>query len=527
MTTPATSTPTPTSTSLEFRFPAGRYHATPWGHQVNEGAVEWPSSPWRLLRAFLATWHHKAKHEIPPEVITALIESLGSVLPEFELPDATAGHTRHYMPDYSGKKPPKVFDTFAHVATGQALHVSWPVSLPQEQKEALNTLAERMNYFGRAESLVQITPSKNAFTPNAFPISEDCTLNSDQEIVRLLAPYSASEYHAWRDGFQISSTKNRKKGSGKSSKTADIPKSLFRALQVDTSDWKNAGWNRPPGSRWIFYARPRRVFETQSIARVTERASTTAPKVACFRLSSNVLPSIREAISVADRFHRSLIKYSNGDPVFTGRSPDGSPLQEHHHAHIFCEPASSGPFLQQVTVFAVDGFIGKARRAVENLRRVWGRGGHDIKIVLTYLGAEEGADKVSTLFGNFSEWHSLTPFIPTRHPKTYRNGQPKLDDNNGLQIGSPEHDLRRLLALGDLPNPTSVEPIDRCPHPGANLRWLQFLQNRKHGNGRRATNQSGSGFHLTFPKGIPGPLAFGYGSHFGLGLFAPVIEKER
>jgi len=40
---------------IELRFPAGRYHATPWGSHVNEGAVEWPPSPWRLLRALIAT----------------------------------------------------------------------------------------------------------------------------------------------------------------------------------------------------------------------------------------------------------------------------------------------------------------------------------------------------------------------------------------------------------------------------------------------------------------------------------------
>jgi CRISPR-associated protein Csb2 len=39
--------------TLRLRFPGGRYHATPWGHHVNEGQVEWPPSPWRLLRALM------------------------------------------------------------------------------------------------------------------------------------------------------------------------------------------------------------------------------------------------------------------------------------------------------------------------------------------------------------------------------------------------------------------------------------------------------------------------------------------
>ena len=44
-------------TTLAFRFPLGRYHANPWDRAVNEGATEWPPSPWRILRALVATWH--------------------------------------------------------------------------------------------------------------------------------------------------------------------------------------------------------------------------------------------------------------------------------------------------------------------------------------------------------------------------------------------------------------------------------------------------------------------------------------
>ncbi len=33
--------------SIAIQFSAGRFHATPWGHHVNEGLPEWPPSPWR------------------------------------------------------------------------------------------------------------------------------------------------------------------------------------------------------------------------------------------------------------------------------------------------------------------------------------------------------------------------------------------------------------------------------------------------------------------------------------------------
>jgi CRISPR-associated protein Csb2 len=41
--------------ALAFTFPAGRYHATPWGRHVNEADVAWPPEPWRILRTLVAT----------------------------------------------------------------------------------------------------------------------------------------------------------------------------------------------------------------------------------------------------------------------------------------------------------------------------------------------------------------------------------------------------------------------------------------------------------------------------------------
>jgi len=145
-------------TVLELRFPAGRYHATPWGRHVNEGAVEWPPSPWRIVRALVATWYLKARkdEEIPERTIRALADAL-SQPPVFRLPRATTAHTRHYMPYNEGKneKTTKVFDTFVQLPVRDAILVAWDVALPAEQLAALQTLAGRLGYFGRAESLVE------------------------------------------------------------------------------------------------------------------------------------------------------------------------------------------------------------------------------------------------------------------------------------------------------------------------------------------------------------------------------------
>jgi CRISPR-associated protein Csb2 len=124
------------------------------------------------------------------------------------------------------------------------------------------------------------------------------------------------------------------------------------------------------------------------------------------------------------------------------------------------------------------------------------------------------------LFGASKVWRSLTPFVSTRHPKTHRDGRPKLDAD-GWPVGSPAHDLRRLLAEAGKSLPVKLEPLDALPVGSRHLRPLEFQTDRIHGEGRRG-GQTGAGFTLTFADAITGPLALGYAAHFGLGLFVPV-----
>ena len=70
--------------ALRFRFPAGRYHATPWGRNVNEADVAWPPEPWRLLRALIAAYWRKGDHaRWPEEVLAHLIDALAETPPEY------------------------------------------------------------------------------------------------------------------------------------------------------------------------------------------------------------------------------------------------------------------------------------------------------------------------------------------------------------------------------------------------------------------------------------------------------------
>lgn len=516
-------------TILELRFPAGRYHATPWGRHVNEGAVEWPPSPWRLLRSLIATWYLKARGDVTEEVLRRLMASLSSQLPQFHLPPATNGHTRHYMPIVSGKneKTTKIFDTFIQVATTDAVLIAWDQELPEDQLSALRLLAGRLGYFGRAESLVeaQVRDDIAAIRVNARPMEEDEDISKETVLVRLLVPQSPAEYEIWRNEFMAVNGTSKKaafRGSpGKTVQAPEIPADLFKALHADTGDLQAAGWNLPPGATYLNYVRSSKAFSPAARIR---KPSTKQPTVARYAVVSTVAPRITQAVSVADRVHKSLCSFLPKDSpsaqVFSGKDADGKPLPGHKHAHIFCEANGPRDAITHITVTATMEFDENARQALRQLNKVWGHDQHDIRLVLIGLGSPETFPDCK-LFGSSKVWRSATPFVSTRYGKIHKNGTPKFDSTNNVQIGSASHDLQRLLTI-EVKTQGAVVTKEKevVLSSGKTLRCLQYQTRRSEGNGSRGNGDSGS-FTIEFSEEISGPLALGYGSHFGLGLFVP------
>ena len=519
-------------TVLELRFLAGRYHATPWGRHVNEGAVEWPPSPWRIVRALVAAWYLKARtdEEIPEPVMRALAASL-SEPPVYRLPRATTAHTRHYMPYNEGKneKTTKVFDTFVQLSVRDAVLVAWDVSLQAEQLSALQRLAECLCYFGRAESLVEarVLPSVNSIESNAEPLAEGALLPPKAELIRLLAPMTPAGYDKWRVDFIAANMPagNEKKDGVKGAKTPEVPDSLFVALHADTSELRSAGWNLPPGALFVNYIRPENAF--LHVSKPCSPRHRTLPTVARYAVVSAAAPSITQAVSVAGRVHDALCKWSDrgegSSMVFTGVSDDGKPNTGHRHAHVLCEANGQRDEITHVVIWAQMGFDDAASLALRSLNKVWGHGGHDIRLVLHGIGQPLDFEDC-TLFQKAKVWRSLTPFVSTRHTKTFRDGRPKIDAS-GWQVGSPAHDLLRLLAECPQGVDAKISQFEEREHPlhfgNRHLRSLQFQTVRRDGGGKRGDSH-GNAFTIEFSEPVNGPLAFGYGAHFGLGLFVPV-----
>lgn len=516
---------------LELRFPAGRFHATPWGRHVNEGAIEWPPSPWRLLRSLIATWHLKANTDVSMKTLRALIGTLATHAPQFHLPRATNGHTRHYLPIIEGKneKTTKVFDTFIQLSPNESVLIAWDLDLPADQLTALQILAHRLGYFGRAESLVEAR-LRDDIEVNAVPLAENTPLPPGTELVRLLAPLTPAKYDSWRTAFKIENTppdseSTKKKTKSKKAKGAEIPSDLFHALHADTGDLQAAGWNLPPGAALVNYSRPANALAPAP--RTPRKDRLSEPTVARYEIVSTVQPRITHAVSVADRVHRSLCKWSDqgqgSSQVFTGKDTEGRPLPGHRHAHVFCETNGPRDAITHITVWARQGFDDAARLALRRLNKVWGHEGHDIRLVLIGIG-EPASFPDCTFFSTSRTWRSLTPFISTRHVKTFRDGRPKTDETNGWPIGSAAHDLLRFLGLDPRTAGAVIrqEKVITLPNQRT-LRSLQFQTQRPRGEGSRGNGNAGS-FVIEFPKPLTGPFALGYGAHFGLGLFVPAMK---
>ncbi len=224
------------SVSIALSFPGGRFHATPWGHHVNEALPEWPPSPWRFLRALVAVW----KRKLPPKQYDAAVEAMLSELaktqPAFALPPATLGHTRHYMPTH--EKPKMVFDAFVSLAHSAQVVFHWAdVNLSDEGKGTLSLLLSQLGYFGRAESWcaarLLTEPEFDAARINCKPGTE-----SGQESVRVLAV----DPEKW-SGWDFTDKKI----------VAPDPK---WNLLAETADLHLERWSDPPGAKWVTYSRP-------------------------------------------------------------------------------------------------------------------------------------------------------------------------------------------------------------------------------------------------------------------------------
>jgi CRISPR-associated protein Csb2 len=561
--------------ALVFRFPAGRYHATPWGRNVNEADVAWPPEPWRILRALIATYWRKGNRERWSEDdLAALIEALAERPPVYRLPEfAVHAHTRHYMPIGEIKKGREnttlVFDAFARLPADAEIVAAWPeLTLPAPLFELADDLARGLGYLGRAESWADCEARAEwDGAPNCLPEGMDGADTDDRQPVRLIAPYAAADYAAQRGRLhtefdererQNAITKGKKPPTSKALATAcnkafgaTLPARLVDALALDTSDYQRFGWSRPPASREVIYFRRPLGPALRSFRRNSVTDDPARFTVARFVLAGRPRPRIEDAVKIGELMRLAALAQfgwakdeasgrwrPKAPPLISGRDAQNRPLKDAEHRHAFWLPedADGDGEIDHVVVYARGGFDQEVRSKLDRLTRLWieqpGRvdEGDDTdltearkewRLALEGFGIPEDFRDASRLLGRSQTWESVTPFLAAGH----------------LKAGGYPAEVRRLLARRGLREPTEIALLrpqspgvadaEGDPHDkdigvmvrGRLRRAIHFHRFRSRG-GERQPDTIGTFLRLSFDEPIEGPLALGYACHFGLGLFA-------
>lgn len=470
--------------TLAFRFPLGRYHATPWDRTVNEGAVEWPPSPWRLLRALVSTWYLRAQHTVTSDDLDELLRRLSGP-PAYRTPPMSLAHTRHYMPDSERSTGESghtdlVLDPFVAVDPAAELLVHWAdVDLDEASNTALSALVERLPYLGRSESVCE---------------------------ARVLDVAVKVDERWWRpDVDAVGSTRLLTSFDG-----------ARAALEVTPDAVRRAKLLVPAGSRWVRYQDPdaprppeAQARELPTVTVIRWRLVTRAPFLARYgvlatdRLRSGVLHQVRprnegaqppEWLVGKDESNQAAVGHEHAHWLWT--TPEPTPGERLRP----WERSASTP-VEDLVLWAPRGVVGPHLPTVLTARRLRGpadwtpEGFRDGDLHLVGVGGHELLPTGPTPAG--TTWCSVTPYLPVRHRK-----------RQSLENYLAE-DIHRELAHRGLQRDVSVvvEKIDS----GQNSHRRHRLSPR----GRRWS----AGYYLvvTLSDEVQGPLLLGGLSHFGFG----------
>lgn len=482
--------------AIKFAFTAGRFHATQWGRHVNEGVPEWPPSPWRILRGIIAAWR-RTLPDMPAERFVPIVEKLASEYPEFHLPMASTGHTRHYMPYNEGKRERTtlVIDSFVAMGADDPVFAVWPkVELEPAQRADLSSILKNMPYLGRAESWVEASLVSEPPKPNSYALESGSLPQGDYEITRTLTPRTPIK---------------------------------LKDLEVESSMLRRGGRIDPDGAQWWPYIRKADCFTAYRAERRRRCKRGAGATVVRFAMAGNPLPNTSDTLRWGELTRRSaMAKFGRQNEgkkskMLSGKDTSGKPLQGHRHAFYVPTDEDGDGRLDHLTVWTPEGLDEGEFKALVSVNTL-NPGGQREPVQLVYQthGEMDTFASVSRLFGRSRRWRSLTPYVLTRHVKFRGPKEQK------RMVDGPEDQIRREFCLRypDGPALTDVtlvghreriRPIREGHSSG--FRPFDFRRYKRGGsNGGGAFN-----FELEFEEEVCGPLLLGFACHYGLGIFVP------
>ena len=210
----------------------------------------------------------------------------------------------------------------------------------------------------------------------------------------------------------------------------------------------------------------------------------------------------------------------------SGRGADGKPLKDPSHRHAFWLPedADRDGWIDHISVFVASGMSRQVQAGLDDITRLWlapkqqvENGDAEPGAVKEWRLALEGFGRPADfagrarIFDTSRRWRSATPFLASGHVKS----------------AGYAGEVRRLLKRRGLDaDDVDVEPRETIDVGGTPRRVLHFHRIRSRGREVRP-DAVGALLDILLPERMEGPLAIGYGSHFGLGLFSAVDASDR
>ena len=536
--------------ALSFRFLNNCYHATPWGRDVNEAEVPWPPAPWSILRALVAVYWCKSDRSRGAD-LSRLIDVLADSLPMYHLPrGAVHAHTRHYMPTGAintktgTKKTKKTLDAFVRLPKGEEIIVAWPdIVLEKNLFTLASDLVSSLTYFGRIESWTDCK-ALNEWEGEANCCPASAQLLEDGDPVRLLVPRRPTDYTNERariiaevKQLIFTSTKKtpteqqiKKRFCSKRSQTDTLPFSLLDAITLDPVDYHDRGWSCPPAAYEALYIRTKSsaLGGLHALGRrqlPKRRSQERLPSIARFLLVGRPRPRFEDAVKLGETMRRAaLAQFGSkdtkpaGHPIpsapkcISGHDGDGQPLKNPSHSHAFWLPedADTDGRIDHLSVFIAEGIDDDVLTKLGNINYL-AIAGRRWQVALEGFGAPTDFSERARIFGNSKHWRSVTPFLASGH----------------LKSGGYQGEVLRLLKLRGCFPTTGVEVsvLESIPVGNAKRRSVNFHRFRTRSR-ELQPDTSGALLRIDFPKPIQGPLALGYGCHFGLGLFSTDVSGD-
>ena len=339
-------------------------------------------------------------------------------------------------------------------------------------------IVSKIKYLGRAESWCKVRITEQDIKPNCTLLEGDDFENKD--IIDMIIP---------------------------------SPDATLDHLCMKVSDMYKNKKSQPDKSQFVQYVRePGCLMQLPSI----DSSKKIEVNTIRYMITGNVRPKITETVRIGDIIKRSVMsiygKKNNGglSETFSGKDSNKKALKGHRHAYYLPTDEDNDNILDHITIIAKESFDEKeigALNIMDNIRY----SPNPFGLVYEARGRAADFDKIPIL-KHSKKWESVTPFVLNKHMKLRGSDKDIVVDGSEDQL---RDEIRNRF--GDETKIKSLRIDDAKTKMRTGIMPIQFKRWRRD----KLPGFGAYSIKIEFEKEMQGPLSFGHGSHFGLGLFVP------